>query len=137
MPWEINSLERLRREIRQAAEIAELSSASTDAFVLAGFEAATNIIRHAEQPLSDATLHCSIEDMRDHVRLTLHYVGETFRPESTFPDFSGGSDGGFGLFIIQNSVDKVIYDSPVDGVCRIVLKKRKHEVSVSKPVTLH
>ena len=39
------------------------------------------------------------------------------------PDFSGESTGGFGLFIIENCVDRVTYGSPMPGIASIALYK--------------
>ena len=39
------------------------------------------------------------------------------------PDLSGASSGGFGLFIMENAVDRVSYDVPLPGMVRISLYK--------------
>ena len=58
----------------------------------------------------------------DAIIVELLYVGIPFTPpSSTTPDFSGDSDGGFGLYIIQQAVDQVSYSEPFPGVCSIRL----------------
>lgn len=125
LPWALDQLALLRHEIAALATTAAFDEAAASALVLAAFEAATNVIRHTPQPLPDATLHCRIEATPAGLNVILHYLGAAFEPALTEPDFSGDSDGGFGLYIIQNSVDEVIYDTPTPGVCRIRLEKRR------------
>lgn len=67
----------------------------------------TNILRHASRTFSATTSHSNIEDRGNDLLLIIYYVGEQFPPQDTDADFSGDSDGGFGLFIISNSVDEV------------------------------
>jgi anti-sigma regulatory factor (Ser/Thr protein kinase) len=55
--------------------------------------------------------------------IVFHYPGEAFVPGHIQPDFSGEKQGGFGLFIVEQSVDDVVYDSPLPGICRIRLVK--------------
>jgi len=55
----------------------------------------------------------------------LIYEGEPFFPPSApSPDFSGHSEGGFGLYIINSSVDQVDYCSPMPGMASIRLLKK-------------
>jgi len=125
LPWRLNTLSLLRQEIERMAHRAALSDDARDALTLAAFEACTNVIRHSSRRLHDATLHGCLADHDDFISLTLHYLGENYTPSETEPDFSGESEGGFGLFIIRNSVDEVIYDSPLPGINRIYLRKNK------------
>ena len=54
----------------------------------------------------------------------LIYPGPSFSPpEDPQPDFSGDSEGGFGLYIIKNCVDRVEYASPAPGISSIRLAK--------------
>lgn len=129
LSWQTDALDRIRTEVNQASLKAGLSDDAAGALTLAGFEVVTNILRHATQLLADATLHCNIEDRDNDLSLIIYYVGEPFFPQDIEPDFSGDSDGGFGLYIIRNSVDEVIFDSPATGVCRVVMRKHKHGAS--------
>jgi anti-sigma regulatory factor (Ser/Thr protein kinase) len=42
-------------------------------------------------------------------------------------DFSGASEGGFGLYVIEQSVDSVEYTSPMPGIASVRLVKRAGE----------
>ncbi|MEI6414574.1 MAG: ATP-binding protein [Pseudomonadota bacterium] len=130
LAWHLNELGLLRQAIAAMALDAGLPDEARDALTLAAFEAATNVIRHVKCPLPDATLQVFLENTDPAVNLSLYYLGEPFSPDDTLPDFSGDTEGGFGLYIIENSVDEVIYDTPVPGVCRIWLCKRKESSHV-------
>jgi anti-sigma regulatory factor (Ser/Thr protein kinase) len=57
--------------------------------------------------------------------VSFHYLGQPFAPPDGDPDFSGASEGGFGLYIVRNSVDEVSYDTLGFGVQRIQLSKHR------------
>lgn len=124
LPWNITALAPLRHQINEAAKQASWHEESAQSLILAGFEAATNIIRHNPKPLEDATLHSLIERLDNQLTLKIYYLGEHFDAVETTPDFSGDSEGGFGLYIIRQSVDSLVHDNPIPGICRITLTKR-------------
>jgi anti-sigma regulatory factor (Ser/Thr protein kinase) len=91
---------------------------------LAAFEAATNIIRHSPAYLKNAPLIVALSRTETAIGIELIYEGERFVPPSApSPDFSGHSEGGFGLYIINSSVDSVEYESPMPGLAKIRLVK--------------
>ena len=97
----------------------------TNALILASFEAATNIIRNARLLVGNATITCRIARESNALVVELIYPSEAFTPPAQVePDFSGESEGGFGLYIIESSVDSVEYSSPMPGVACIRLVKR-------------
>lgn len=123
--WSLDALAQMRQSIKAFAAAAGVDEAARDALTLAAFEVATNVIRHADQALRDISLHVRLEDKGDSVDVSLYYVGERFDPEYGKTDFSGVSEGGFGLYIIRNSVSEVVYDSPAPSVARVRLSQRK------------
>lgn len=123
LPWSLESLAILRSRVLAGTQC--LPESDGAALLLASFEAATNILRHAPPFVSDATLACCISRQRGSVVVELTYPSEGFTPPQNFdPDFSGDSEGGFGLYIIEQSVDCVAYASPAPGVGSIRLIKR-------------
>ena len=123
LKWELGALSELRERIGAAAN--ELSEDARNALVLAAFEAATNIVRHVRPSFANTRLCCRI--IRDDASLSVEliYPGAPFNPPAEpVPDFSGDSEGGFGLFIIQQSADVVEYGHHMDGICSIRLVKR-------------
>ena len=102
-----------------------LPAEDTDALILASFEAATNVIRYSRLMVGDATLACRITREDDALVVELIYPSEVFTPPADVQaDLSGESEGGFGHFIIEQSVDSVQYASPMPGVASIRLLKR-------------
>lgn len=124
MPRQLAALATLRHEIAVFAQQLDFAEEARDALILAGFEAATNIIRHSPSVLTDEMLHCQLDGGAGQMSLRLYYLGEAFIPTSTTPDFSGASEGGFGLYIIENCVDEVTYASVAPGVGCVSLRKR-------------
>jgi PAS domain S-box-containing protein len=126
LPWRLDRLGDLRTRIAQAAS--DLPATDVDAIVLASFEAATNILRHAKPYFADATITCKLERRSDEFSVELIYPGPTFAPPADpMPDFSGASEGGFGLYIIERCVDSIEYASLLPGVSSIRLIKRRSE----------
>jgi PAS domain S-box-containing protein len=125
LPWRLDGLAPLRHGIASLASQAGLTDTARDSLILAAFEAATNIVRHGNCSLPDNGIHCSIEDAGDRVVVTLYHLGGRCHSVEKTPDFSGQSEGGFGLFIIRNSVDEVVYDNPAPGFCCVRMTKYK------------
>jgi anti-sigma regulatory factor (Ser/Thr protein kinase) len=109
-------LEPLRTRVGAAA--AFLGAEAANGLVLAAFEAATNVVRHASSPLADATLSCRITREAARVVVEIWYLGEAFQPAAEpQPDLTGESEGGFGLYIMSRAVTGVAHESPLPGVC--------------------
>jgi anti-sigma regulatory factor (Ser/Thr protein kinase) len=125
LPWHLDSLVEMRHQTLICADIVGLSAEDSAALVLASIETLSNIIRHAQAPLSDASIHVQLNLAEYGIGVTFHYLGDAFQPVASEPDFSGEAEGGFGMYIITNSVDTVDYDSPYPGVCRVRLIKRR------------
>ena len=122
IPWQLDQLGVLRA--RLAHYRAWLGDEATSALTLAAFEIATNIIRHAGPPDEGASFSCCIEADARAVSVELCYLGAAFSPQgSASPDFSGQTQGGFGLYIVEHSVDQVAWSAPLPGVCSVRLVK--------------
>jgi PAS domain S-box-containing protein len=123
LPWRLDQLGALRSEITRLAF--NFNAEEIDALILASFEAATNILRHARPYFSDATIACRFQHDADSFSVELIYPGPMFTPpDEPQPDFSGKSDGGFGLYIIQQTVNEVTYRELLPGLSSIRLVKR-------------
>jgi hypothetical protein len=80
--------------------------------------------------VGNASIACRITRESHALVVELIYPSEAFTPPAkTNPDMSGGSEGGFGLYIIEQSVDSVQYSSPMPGVASIRLVKRASTTS--------
>jgi PAS domain S-box-containing protein len=120
LPWHLRALSELRHRVARAAQ--PLGDAAADGLVLAANEVVTNVLRHVPQPFPDSTLTCRIASVAGRVTVDLWHIGPPFRPPAELvPDFSGRSEGGFGLYIVHNAVAGVRYDNPFANVCRTTL----------------
>jgi anti-sigma regulatory factor (Ser/Thr protein kinase) len=92
-------------------------------------EAASNVMRHAYQGRSDQLIQLSAETFEDRIVLRLHHLGGTFNPQAVKPPaFDGSQEGGFGMYIIGQSVDEVRYDRDERGRNRISLVKKRRAI---------
>ncbi|MCZ2154626.1 MAG: SpoIIE family protein phosphatase, partial [Bryobacterales bacterium] len=93
--------------------------------ILAVSELASNVMRHAYggDPSQPVRLSAWVED--GNFCLELAHTGIPFDPDSAKPPvFDGSRDGGFGVFIIAKSVDRVIYTRNDGGWHTIRIVKR-------------
>jgi PAS domain S-box-containing protein len=129
LPWNAGGLGQLRARVADAA--AALGTEAADALVLATFEAATNVVRHVPQPFPEAGFTCRIVRGAGAVSVEVWHLGEPFQPpDELAPDFSGATEGGFGLYIMRNAVSEVTHESPFPGVCRIRLTQSEARQAV-------
>lgn len=88
-------------------------------------EALTNILRHTRPHDPDSPIEVRTDPgAREFVVEVLH-GGGPFQPEAAaLPDMATYPPGGFGLYIVEHSVDEVSYTSAPDGRSLIRLVKR-------------
>ncbi len=93
---------------------------------LAVAEAAANVIRHAYQGVAGRPMALMLETHPDQIRLTLYHNGLAFDSKSAPPPaFDGSSEGGFGVYMIEQLTDEVTYFQDVDGRCAVYLVKNR------------
>jgi PAS domain S-box-containing protein len=112
-PADMDSLEEIRTHVTEFCqrEVGPLVEEAVQYMVLAVNEAVTNIVRHAYGGRPGNRLQIIIEALDDEVIFYLHDNGLPFDPTGApQPDFDGGRDGGFGLFIIEQCMDAVYYN---------------------------
>jgi anti-sigma regulatory factor (Ser/Thr protein kinase) len=109
--------------VSEAAREAGLSEEAVQALVLAASETGANIVRHNPEALPGSEIHVTARVVADGLEVVFHYIGQPFDPAAADPDFSGDRDNGFGLYIVRNSVDEVLYETLPYEVFRITLRK--------------
>ena len=88
-------------------------------------EAVTNVLRHAGPKDPDIPIALRVEASPEELVVEVRYEGSPFEPgEVGLPDLSILPEGGFGLFIIDRSVDEVSYGIAADGRNSIRMVKR-------------
>ena len=97
---------------------------ATNLLELALTETTSNVIRHAYNGRPDGRIEISADTYADRVVMKLYHWGAEFHPEpQQLPRLDKGREGGYGLYIIEHSVDKVTYLRGKDGRNCIVLAK--------------
>jgi sigma-B regulation protein RsbU (phosphoserine phosphatase) len=82
---------------------------------LAVTEVATNIIRHAYSGQSGATVQVAARLLPEMLLIEFVDKGKGFIPETIpQPEFDGSRDGGFGLYIVSQIADDVVYSRGMD-----------------------
>ncbi len=77
---------------------------------LAVNEALSNVMKHAYHGRKDQRIELRAEAYTDRVAVRLRYQGAVFDASQVpLPAFDGSREGGFGVFMIQSSVDVVRY----------------------------
>jgi sigma-B regulation protein RsbU (phosphoserine phosphatase) len=98
---------------------------------LAVTEAASNILRHAYRGHAGQLIWIEADAFADRVVLRLYHTGESFDPKQVPPPaFDGSREGGFGVYIIAQSVDEVSYfrdERERNCICLIKYRKRGKE----------
>jgi serine/threonine-protein kinase RsbW len=97
---------------------------------LATDEAASNIIEHAYEGVSDGVLDISCDMEKELIRITLIDYGEPFDPAAIpMPDLKADlSDrkiGGLGIFLMRKLMDEVHYEPRDDKSNVLTMIKRK------------
>ncbi|HLV80648.1 MAG TPA: SpoIIE family protein phosphatase [Chthonomonadaceae bacterium] len=104
-----------------------LEEEGVDALELAVNEAASNVMRHAYSGRADRRITIEMEAFPDRIVVRLQHRGEGFDPAAVPPpDFDGSREGGFGIHIIQATMDAVDYSCDAQGThCIRLIKMRK------------
>ncbi len=90
---------------------------------LAVTEVATNIIRHAYSGQSDAFVQVAARLFPEMFLIEFVDKGKGFNPETIpQPEFDGSREGGFGLYIVSQIADNVVYSRGKDNTNRTQLK---------------
>lgn len=107
-------------EPSDAASIAQLE--------LAVSEVASNIILHGISRQSDPELiELILNADRQQASVTFCYRGCEFSPDTVpTPKFDGRAESGYGMYLIQRSVDGVEFSRSDAGDCTIRLTRNRH-----------
>jgi PAS domain S-box-containing protein len=127
---ELTELGRARAFVREVCRTLPglaLEEEGVSQLELAITEAASNVMRHAYRGRTDQRIQLDAEVFADRIVLRLHHLGESFDPGAvSTPAFDGTQDGGFGMYIIAQSVDDVRYYRDERGRNTISLVKNRN-----------
>lgn len=125
----LESLDDFRRFLKEhCAGKTEVSDEVLYDLQLAVDEACTNIITHGYADMDPGSIILDLELDSDKIVITLTDFGHAFEPGNVpTPDVEAPlherEPGGFGLFLIQQSVDQMDYNVTEDGN-KMILTKR-------------
>jgi anti-sigma regulatory factor (Ser/Thr protein kinase) len=106
------------------------SDASDDATIsqleLAVSEAGSNIVLHGLEGQRERSIELILNIDDQQASVTFMYTGCTFTPNTVpKPDFSGNAESGYGLYLIQQSVNQLSFSRDDAGLCTIRLVKNR------------
>jgi sigma-B regulation protein RsbU (phosphoserine phosphatase) len=114
------------RDFCQTVPGAAIDEERVSQLELAITEAASNVMRHAYHGRTDQQIQLQARAFADRIIFRLHHLGDAFDPNAVeVPSFDGSEDGGFGVYIIAQSVDDVRYDRDERGRNCITLTKKR------------
>ncbi len=122
------SLTLCRDFVRQACLTAcpEVGEEVISELELAVNEAVANVMEHAYREQEDQPIQLFSSTEANQISFVIRHQGLPFDPATApEPTFDGSKDGGFGLFIISELVDKVVYETDRQG---------RHTISLFKTI---
>jgi len=129
---DLQQLPDMRAFVRAACQQVWQKPADTETIhrlELAVDEAVTNIILHSYQGQKDQPLELIIEADAEQAGVTLWHGGRGFDPQAAPPPvFDGSRESGFGLYLIQQSVDDVQYFREEHGRHGVRLIKKRNQL---------
>lgn len=124
-------LDEIREFVAQVARKGGFSEKAVYSLQLAADEAASNIIEHAYEGVTDAFLDVTCEMQGDTIVITMHDTGKSFDPSTVQEpnltgDLSERQIGGLGIFLMRKIMDTVRYESsPRTGNLLVMTKRRE------------
>ena len=122
-------LSRVREFVRQVCTDATLPPLDVEwieQLELAVNEAVGNVMKHSYHGEPNRRIQIEAEAFSDRIAVHISHTGDTFDPDSgLLPTLDGSKESGFGLFIIQQSVDDVTYSRDLHGRNQISLFKHR------------
>lgn len=115
-PASFEFLDEIREFVAQVAREGGFTEKEIYSLQLAADEAASNIIEHAYEGVSDADLDITCDVYGDTLTITMRDTGNPFDPSSVKPpnlkaDLSERQIGGLGLYLMRKLMDEVHYES--------------------------
>jgi PAS domain S-box-containing protein len=126
LPRSLESLDRLRAMVDECCAIGGLEDdrLAPVQVRIAAQEVFTNIIKHSDAGSRDDTVTVTLSSSAAGVSIEFLYAGSPYQPSRVaLPDLSTMPEGGFGLYLIEASVDHAVYETQLDGLQRILLVK--------------
>jgi len=115
-PAKFEYLDEIREFVAEIAKMGGFSEKEVYSLQLAADEAASNIIEHAYEGISDASLDVSCELKKDTIIIIMQDQGKPFDPSKVKQpnlkaDLSDRQIGGLGVYLMRKLMDEVRYET--------------------------
>lgn len=128
-PARFEFLDEIREMVAEVARAGGFSEKTIYSLQLAADEAASNIIEHAYEGESDASLFVTCDMKGDEIVISMRDTGKSFNPKSVKEpdlkaDLSERQIGGLGVYLMRKLMDTVSYESSRAGNLLTMTKRR-------------
>ena len=128
-PANFNFLNEIREFVGEKARVAGFNDKDIYSIQLATDEAASNIIEHAYDGVSDGSLELTCDFLNSRLTITLRDHGKVFDPSKVVPpdlkaDLSVRKIGGLGIYLMRKLMDEVHYESSASGNLLTLVKRK-------------
>jgi serine/threonine-protein kinase RsbW len=129
-PARFEYLDEIRDLVAEIARGGGFSEKTIYSLQLAADEAASNIIEHAYEGMSDAALYITCDMQVDQIVITMRDTGRSFNPTSVKEpnlkaDLTERQIGGLGVYLMKKLMDSVHYESSKSGNLLTMTKRRE------------
>jgi serine/threonine-protein kinase RsbW len=129
-PARFEFLDEIRDFVAEIARAGGFTEKTIYSLQLAADEAASNIIEHAYEGVSDALLDISCDMQGDMIVITMHDTGKSFdlskvKKPNIKADLSNRQIGGLGVFLMRKLMDNVSYQSNSTTGNLLTMAKRR------------
>lgn len=118
-----------RRWVAHQARSAGFDHDTVSELELVISEALSNVVKHAYGGNEGHEIHLSVTIDDEKLSLTIRDFGQRFDPTTyTPPDLDNPAEGGYGVYLIQELMDEVTYDTSLpEGTRLSMVKYRSRE----------
>lgn len=129
-PAKFEFLDEIRELVAQVARDGGFTDKAIYSLQLAADEAASNIIEHAYEGISNATLDITCDMQGDMIVITMRDTGKAFDPSKVKrpnlkADLSDRQIGGLGVYLMRKLMDEVSYQSNSKTGNLLTMTKRR------------
>jgi serine/threonine-protein kinase RsbW len=129
-PARFEFLDEIRELVAQVARDGGFTDKAIYSLQLAADEAASNIIEHAYEGISNATLDITCDMQGDMIVITMRDTGKPFDPSKVKrpnlkADLSDRQIGGLGVYLMRKLMDEVSYQSNSKTGNLLTMTKRR------------
>lgn len=129
-PARFEFLDEIRELVASVARDGGFSDKAIYSLQLAADEAASNIIEHAYEGVSDAVLDLTCDMRGDEIIISMRDTGRSFNIKSVKEpnlkaDLSERQIGGLGVYLMRKLMDTVNYESSKSGNLLTMTKRRE------------